>query len=1058
MRHLLAAATCLTPAALLAAAATPARAEVVIGTTVTSPVRTATAAANGTADDVRITSAGTVRPASGNAVTIDSNDNVTNEGTIQVTGANNATGILAAPGFAGTISSTGKIILDEAYTPADADNDGDLDGPFAQGSNRVGIRVAPGGTFTGNVTAGGAITIEGNDSSGIALDGRLAGNLTHNAATDVLGNASHGIRAGEVTGNVLVNGAIAVRGAGSVGVALDGNVGGRVVFQGTVTATGYRSTTIPANLSRLDADDVLQGGPAVRVAGSVAQGILFDAPPPDTSTTDADEDKDGTPDAQEATATIRSYGSAPAVVIGAAAGTTAIGAVPGTTTNGHGIVVRGTISGEAVYPTLGASGMVIGGQGGTVQVAGGLTNSGAIGATANAGAATALRIGAGATVPEIRSSGTILATGGGAGNAVTALAVDQNAALGAIRNTGRIEAAATGGAAGTAILDRSSGLTLIENAGIIGASAAGTNAAATAIDASNSTANLTVRQIAPASAASTSRITGAIRFGAGNDLLDVQSGTVTGNTSFGAGADRLNLSNAARYTGDVDFAGGGADQLNLAGTSVFTGRLLNAGNLAVNVTGGTLNLTGTGPVAIGSLSVGAAGAIGVAIDPATGAFTRYNVAGQASFAQGSEIVVTLTRTAGAEGNYLIVDAASLSGVPNLGLDAAVLPFLYLGSLSANQAAGDLSLNIRRRTAAELGLNASESAAYNAVYAALSKDAAIEDAFLLASDSAGVRAAIRQMLPDHAGGTFEGVTQASRATTRFLADPNPPVLESGDWGFILQQVAWGTSKDLGDTGAYDVDGWGASGAVEFRTGDAGAFGVSLSYLLGRDRDGSTDNEVTASQYELGAYWRGRFGPLAAFVRGSAARIDFSSDRSFAGTAAAGAFTRETEGEWNGTLLSGAAGLSYEIRSGRIAIRPAVSVDYYRLKEGAYVETGGGNGFALSVDGRTSDETAANASLALGYDIDRQVDGRGGWLRIEAEGGRRQILSGELGATTARFTGGQDFTLTPEERTSGWTGRLRLIGGTSRFRFGGEVGAEEQQGRAAVSGRLTLHSSF
>jgi uncharacterized protein with beta-barrel porin domain len=217
-------------------------------------------------------------------------------------------------------------------------------------------------------------------------------------------------------------------------------------------------------------------------------------------------------------------------------------------------------------------------------------------------------------------------------------------------------------------------------------------------------------------------------------------------------------------------------------------------------------------------------------------------------------------------------------------------------------------------------------------------------------------------------------------------------------------------------------------------------------------------VTAAQYELGAYWRGRFGPLAAFVRGSAARIDFSSERRFAGTAAAGGFTRETEGEWNGTLYSAGAGLSYEMRSGRFAIRPTASVDYYRLRESAYSETGGGNGFALSVDARTSDETAANASVALGYDINQQQDGRGGWLRIEAEGGRRQILSGELGATTARFTGGSDFTLTPESRSDGWTGRLRLVGGTSRFRFGGEVGAEEQQGRAAVSGRLTLHSSF
>lgn len=1056
MRHLLAA-TCLTPV-LIAGLAGAARAEVVISTAVTTNVRTSTAAAGG--DDVRVSSTGSVRPTSGVAVTIDSNDNVTNEGTIGFTGVNDATGIFATPGFTGNITNaaTGKITIDENYTPTDTDNDGDIDGPFAQGSNRFAIRVGPGGTFTGNIVNAGAITVEGNTSGGIALDGRLAGSLTNSGTIDVIGNNSFGIRAGEITGNVSVRGAMQVRGENSVGAAFDGDIGGALVIQGAIAVTGYRYTTPPADTSKLDADDLLQGGSAIRVTGNVAGGILFDAPPPNNSPTDDDEDDDGIPDAQEGTALVRSFGAAPAVQVGAADHAITIGAVAGAANNGHGIVIRGTIAGDGLYSGVAGNGFVIGGLGGDVTVAGGLTIASAtsgIGAAATNANAIALRIGDGASVPEIRSAGVIQALGGGtATTGAVAIQIDQGATVSTIRNSGRIEAAVRGTAGtATAILDRTGGLTLIENSGsILAAGAAG--APASAIDVSANTSGVTIRQTAPTTG--TSQIAGNVLFGSGDNVFEVAGGTVLGNTSFGAGDDRLTLSGSANYTGNVDF-GGGADILSLSGTSVFNGRLINSAGVAASVGSGSLLVTNTGSVALSSLSVGD-GSLGVVIDPTAGAHTRYDVAGLASFGTGSDVVVTITRTVGAEGNFVIVDAGTLTGANNLGLNSSVLPFLYVGSLSASEANGEITLNIRRRNAAELGLNASETSAYDAAYTALAADVAVERTFLGVTDADAFRSSLQQMLPNHAGGTFEAVTQASRATARFLHDPRPPVLQSGNMGLILQQVAWGTSKDLGDTSAYDVDGWGASGGLELRTGTAGALGVTLSYLLGRDRDGSTDNEVTSSQYELGAYWRVRSGPLGGYVRGSAARINFSSSRVFTGMGAGGAFTREIDGDWSGTLVSAGGGVSYEIRSGRLAIRPTASIDYYRLNEDDYAETGGGEALDLSVDSRSSDELAANASLVIGYDLRSGAGEEGTFFRFEAEAGRREILGGTLGATTARFANGNDFTLTPEERTSGFLGRLRLIGGSSRFRIAGEVGAEEQLGKAAVSGRITLHTAF
>src|SRR4029079_5302453 len=127
MRFLLAS----TALGTLTALSAPAFAETTISTAVTTPVLTGTAG-----DDILITSTGSVKPTGGVAVTINSNDSVKNEGTIAIKGANGATGIRASTCLTGNIINSGIITIDEDFTATDADKDGDLDGPFAQGSDR----------------------------------------------------------------------------------------------------------------------------------------------------------------------------------------------------------------------------------------------------------------------------------------------------------------------------------------------------------------------------------------------------------------------------------------------------------------------------------------------------------------------------------------------------------------------------------------------------------------------------------------------------------------------------------------------------------------------------------------------------------------------------------------------------------------------------------------------------------------------------------------------------------------------------------------------------------
>ncbi|RVT93190.1 autotransporter outer membrane beta-barrel domain-containing protein [Sphingomonas crocodyli] len=1042
------------------------RAETLVDAKRTDPVRTSTIKA-GAADDVRVTSAGNLNPTAGTALLIDSANKATNEGTIQITNADGSVGIGAAAGAAGTItnSTTGKIIIDETYAPTDADNDGDIDGPFAAGSGRAGIRTA--GAFTGDVINNGAITVEGNDSQGIDLRGALSGKLTTDGTIAVTGDRTVGVRTGAISGPVRIAGTITAQGQGARAVSIEGDLAGALVVQGALTSTGYRTTTVPADTSKLDADDLLQGGPALAIQGDVLGGVILAVPPKDNSTTDNDEDKDGIEDSKEGTAAVTSYGAAPAVQIGAANRAVTIGPVAGTG-SGHGLVIDGAVLGAGLYAGVNGTGVQIGGLGGAVTIAGGMTVNGKVDATSNGATATGIRIGTGATVAQVRVAGAVSAAGLNA----TAIQLEAGSATFNIANSGSIKATATSAGTAYAIRDLSGELDLIDNSGAISASGGTTNVA---IDLSANTTGARIGQTVVATGVAAPSITGDILFGSGSDVLDIADGSVKGTTRFGAGANQLTMSGDATYDGAVSFGGGndivsmsgttafngsidfggGSDTLVLNGTARYTGGLTNASGLAVTINGGRLD-AGKSTASIASLSVGAAGTLGVTIDTASRTSTLYQVAGNASFAQGAKVAVRIDGIANAEGRYTFLRAGSVTGAAALATSDTVLPFMFKSSI-VTTTPNELAVDIARKSTTELGLNRSQASAYNAIYTALGKDAKVAGVFLDTTDGTRFRKQLRQMLPDHAGGSFETVTMGSRATAGFLQDPNSPFKDEGNWGWFIQQVGWGTSKSLDDTAAYDITGWGLIAGGEIKTGTVGNFGLSLAYLYGQNADGGTDNKVDAGQYEVAGYWRGTFGPITGWARGSWGHVDFKGKRRFDGLIGNEAVARRARGDWSGQLVSASGGVNTTFQMGSFSLRPVAAVDYYRLKEKGYAERNGGDAFNLIVAGRTSDELAVTGTVAAGFDFGGW-DRDSGWFRFEVEGGRRELVGGSLGKTTASFAGGQSFTLTPEERTSGWVGKVRAIGGNGDFRIGSEAGAEQQQGRVALSLRASLVVGF
>lgn len=255
-------------------AAAPASAETKISTATTAPVKTSTVKA-GAADDVTVEAAGSVKPtAAGAAITVDSDHKVKVAGEIAFNNLNNSTAVLVQGGRSTDVSISGKITLLEDYTPVDTDKDGDFDGPLVQGSERFGIR-ASGPLTTGSLgfARGGSIVIEGDRSAGMLVEGTLKGDLTNAGSIAVGGVESVGTAAQRVEGSVRATGSVLVRGRDAAGIRL-GDVTGAVLVQGGITATGYRSEQRPADTSKLDADDLHQGGSAVRITGSVGGGLL----------------------------------------------------------------------------------------------------------------------------------------------------------------------------------------------------------------------------------------------------------------------------------------------------------------------------------------------------------------------------------------------------------------------------------------------------------------------------------------------------------------------------------------------------------------------------------------------------------------------------------------------------------------------------------------------------------------------------------------------------------------------------------------------------------------
>lgn len=1010
MRILLATAVAIAPLM----AATGAMAEVVISTVRTTPVTTSNASGTGTADDIRIAEGGGITLASGTAVTVDSNHDFSTGGASSITmalAANGATAVLVNAGVTSDISIGSTIsITDTIETYPDTDNDGDIDGPWATGSDRYGIRYAAGAPVTGNLLVGalGSIGVEGNNSYAISIESGLIGNIQSQGAIRVFGDNSVAIRTQGVTGDITLLGSVTARGMNTSAVSIGGDVGGRLTLQGEINATGYRYTSRGSEAfeAKLDADDKLQGGPAVIIAGSVAGGVVVDRPPTDTDAANTDEDGDGIADGTEGTGNINSYGSAPAIIVASTTQAITLGAV-GAGDNNFGFINRGTITGQGIYEGITANAVVFGGNAGqTVTIEGGVRNQGTVAALASGASATAYHFGIGASTPRFVNVGTI--TGGVASDVAansTAIQIDAGASLPSFTNNGSILASAGGGAATvTAINDLSGTLVSITNTRSLQATL-NTNAAGdpvtgstTAINVAANTTGVTIVQTGVASTPSALDpdtdgdgvpdsvepiIVGDIRLGSGADLVDIRNGVVFGNIDFGLGADTLSITGGAIVRSALSDVGG---------------------DLTINVSNGILDARHANALDVTTLNVGADGNLIVTIDPANSTSGGFNVSGAATLADGAGLGVRFTSLLTTPERFTLINAATLNyGALDLAAIENNSPYLYMVAAGADVPAGQVFVDVRRRTADEADLIAVEAAMFDSFYSTLGGAGAesVRNAFLAQAGREDFINLYEQLLPDHAGGPLLSLSSGVDAVTRALTGRNASAAP-GETSAWVQEINFYADKDKTDTYGFRSEGFGVAGGIERGSG-LGAVGISLAFTSSdlEDPESEAEEVLSASLLELGLYWRAQGQYWTTWARAAAGYATFESERRFVGAG----LNLSNESDWNGFTLAAAGGVSYERNFGRFSIRPEAYAEFFSLSEEGHVETGGGDGFDLEIDDRDGHLFSATAAVNFGMSM-----GENSWLRPEVRVGWRQNISVDPGETIARFrSGGPDFTL-------------------------------------------------
>ena len=1033
------------------------------------------------------------------AVTVDSDNDVTNDGAVIAEDTDDVTGIRVLPDTVSTITIGGTIQLDETYEREDEDEDGDLDGPLASGRNRTGILVEPGGTLTGDILLGqgSSIIVEGNDSAGVLVGSVLDGSFISDGSISVTGDNARGLSfAQEVTGDILLSGNLSAQGANATGVAVTGPIGGAFTIEADVVSSGFVATdrsnyVSPSNEDedtppldeRLDADDLYDNDSAVTITGSVSGGVLINGAVDDfTSAEDAeDETKDTLDDFDEnrSTGSIRSFGSGAALQITTQTADEDVVLSPvfetvrdtldddededttealATFQLDQGLINRGSILANGLNVGFAATAVDISGSdtgAGRVIIEGGILNTGSITSTAFEANSVALNLGAGTVVGSLENSGSIIANVATRENHTgTAVRVAEGVELTEITNDGIIRGLASGdGAAVSAISVESASLTSVTNTGTISAFFTSDSQAsegvspgfARALDFSTLSQDITLTQdkatpvddrngdgeinssdvpepvlrgdVVFGSGNDTFHLldgglTGDVYFGSGSADFEIRSASVTGDTWFEGTASSLTISSST-YTGDIQFGSGMVDALVRNG-SVVEGDLFSdaASDVALSVQDATINFLRNTDLTLTSFSVTGDSELGFEIDPQALRDTPYiNVLGSATIGDGTIITPTLTSFAASDFSIDLVQATQLTFEGELaGAQIANLPWIYTAELTQDDT---LSIDFQLKSAEQLGLDANQANAYQAVLQVAEDRDDLGLAISSVTDSKRFMQAYNLLLPQRTDAStryletqFNGAYGALR--NHFDLARLAPGERSSFW--IQETFAHLDRSESDQTPGYNGRGVGFAMGADRPWLGLDMVGIMLTYSDGKfeEKTGGA-KPVNTNSLGIGAYVMERFGPVDLQVAGQYADLSFSSKREIV----VEDFQSNVSGDWGGSAMSASATASSELGSGLFRATPYASLDYISLEQDGYSETGTA-GLGLEIGSAESDRLTASAGVGFAA-VWQPRTGRGaysslsegyagsGTVSLGADIGYRSVMSSTPYRAEANFIG-------------------------------------------------------
>lgn len=968
---------------------------------------------------------------------------------------NGAVGVQVDPGVMSDIIHGGQILLDDTYVPLASDDDEDLidtngddeldspdtepDGPFALDTNKTGLLIGSVDTnydpiagqagVTGDIEneATSLIRVEGQNSYGLRLATELDGHITHNGRVSIVGENSRGISLeGNVSGDVEI-GAVDVVSPGGEGVAVEGDIGGGLRFDAAINVSGYRTTTrtIEELFTLFDeGDDNLNSGSAVIIAGNVSNGVFI-----------------------AGTGEIRQFsGSGAAVDIGLGGETVTIGTTvvpddfdqtdttsdededPDTTT--FAVVNRGQVGSNGVFDGKATTAFLIGGRDSegnlrAVILAGdGFENRGSITALSYDATATGMRVGEGTQGDTITNLGAIegrsllgFVDDGFANDAYKTgsafgLVLEEGSAIQQILNDGGdIFATVQDGSLGataTAIRIDSDTVDLVRNQGRIVAQTVAapddvtsTTVELIAIDARNHDGGLTVRQETllddngdPVDAAL--EIEGDVLFGAGDDALELLGGSLTGDVDFGDGADRLVI-NGAELTGAI--------------------RDSDA-NLTIDVTNGKIVLSGTDSLSVTEANFNDGAVLEIQIDTSERSAAFFNASGTINFAEGSDLTVSLAGLIENVQEFELIQANTLMIADETILTTTEAPFLYNAEI--READGDpntLILSLSRKTSAELGMNANEAAAYDEAFAAMTAIDSLGNAFAGVRTADAFFGAYNQLLPEYASSAIQFALASNDAAAGALNSRlrNARLSPDNLAGVWIQEFGYFADRNSTAFGpGYRGQGVGVAMGIDRPVGPFYAVGFHLVGAASEveEIDGF-DEPMVALSGQIGTYAAldlGGFDMSASFGVG----YDyFETERSII----IDAFSTVNTADWSGWHVSASAQAGRDFEFGAWTLRPEANLTWLSLFESGYTEQNEDpdlRALALIVDDRESSVLTAGGTVTLARRFGTDIS----WWSPSVRLGYRGDLLGDGTDTVARFgETGNPFTLQSETLPGG-----------------------------------------